>query len=120
MEDEVSSGDRFLGFLAYVGPLVLVPLLASRFGARQHRFVLFHTRQGLYLFSLSLILMSVVLGLFYLFNSVVRVHVLTLVAAVLAVMVSVVYLVATLLLALTTLQRKMWMLPVLGELAGER
>lgn len=120
MDSEVSGGDRFRAFLAYlpvVGILALVfVLLVFR---PQSRFLLFHTRQGLYLFSTALVAMLVLLGLFYVSDKA-QMDLLSRVFAVMVAMVFIAYVVAALLLAGASLQKRMTMLPVLGELAGER
>lgn len=119
MEERASAGERFLSLLAYLGPLVILPVLWRLFARAPRRFVVFHTRQGLYLFSLALVLLAVLAGLFYLFNTVWPVPVLRQVLAVLVVLTFVAYLVATIILAAGTQMGKMTMCPVLGELAGE-
>jgi uncharacterized membrane protein len=116
VDEQVTPADRLLGCLAYLGPLVVVPLLVPK----RHRFLFFHTRQGLYLFATWLVLMIPLLGLFYLFNDVNPVDVLKRVLAVLVALVTIVYAVTSLVLAAATIGQKMLMVPVLGEFAGER
>lgn len=115
MEVEASRGDQFLGFLAYLGPFVLIPMLRPR----KRRFLLFHTRQGLYLFATSLLLLAVVLGIFQLFTMV-QFEFGQKVAAVCGAMVFLVWAAVSLAMALTTLRKRMVMLPIMGEFAGER
>lgn len=43
------NDNKLMGVLAYLGPLFLVPLLASR----NSKYVMFHTEQGIVLFILS-------------------------------------------------------------------
>lgn len=51
MDPDDVSKNRLMAVLAYIGPLVLVPL----FAARDSRFARFHTNQGLILFILGLV-----------------------------------------------------------------
>lgn len=118
MESPGGRGDVFLAALGYVPVLNLVPLARRP----KSRFLLYHTRQGLYLFTVFLLLFVVLAGLFYalvtqgLFNKPVVKQTL----AVLIVLVFGVYVVVDLILIVSVFQKKMVMLPVLGELAGER
>lgn len=118
MEGRLTGWDVALALLAYFPILNLVPLVAPR----RNRFILYHTRQGLYLFSVFLFLLIVFLGLFWIFGTgqVVEVPFLKQLLAVLTVMTLAAYVILVLLMAGSVLQRRMIMLPVLGELAGER
>jgi uncharacterized membrane protein len=120
MEDApVRGSDVFFSLLAYVPVLFLVPLIARR----RSRFVLYHARQGLYAFSVFLVLFVVFAGLFGLTTITLRWdegNVAVKALAVLTVLTVSTYVVTTLWMMVSVLQKKMVMLPVLGEMAGER
>lgn len=107
----------FLSLLAYLPVLNLVPLLKRQ----KARFLLFHSRQGLYLFSVFLVLIVALVAVAYVFLLVLDAP--TIIRTLIALLVVVVvfsYVLLVLLMAISVLQKKMVMLPVLGEMAGER
>lgn len=53
--DYIFDETTIMASLAYLGPLVLVPLLTKR----ENKFVMFHVRQGLVLFGIELVLMFI-------------------------------------------------------------
>lgn len=114
----VGGGDVVLALLAYVPVLFLVPLLSGR----KKRFVEFHTRQGTYLFMIALGLFVLFAALFEVFvvKRVLDVFIVTQTLAVLVVLTFVGYVVVDLWMLVAVARKKMTMLPVLGELAGER
>lgn len=118
-EGPVRGSDVMLALLAYLPVLFLVPLIARR----RSRFVLYHARQGLYVFSVFLVLFVLFAGLFGLFTITLRWdegNVVVKTLAVLTVMTVATYLMTTLWMVFSVAQKKMAMLPVLGEMAGER
>lgn len=120
MEGPVRSGQVVLAALAYVPFLNMVPLLVVRFRRPQPRFVTYHTIQGLYMFSVFVVVITVLLGFFYVFDRVLQVGIVRQVLAVVVVMALAAYVIVTPLMIASVLLRRMVMLPVLGELAGER
>lgn len=116
MEGRVTGSDVFLAFLAYFPVLGLIPL-AKR---RKDRFLLYHARQGLYMFTVFLFL-AIVAGIaLWFFATVLPNQFLAVLFSMTLILVVVGYVVLVILMAGSVLQRRMWMLPVLGELAGER
>ncbi len=112
----VPNGDRVLSALAYLGPLVIVPLLVRR----KARFVRYHTRQGMYLFVVYVVSFLLTLGLLYAFSDqVLDLQVAFNVLAVLFLLELVVYLAGIIYLAVQASRARMPMVPVLGELSGE-
>lgn len=118
MEAPVRRSDVVLALLAYVPLLFLVPLMARR----RSRFLVYHARQGLYLFSVFFVLFVVFATLFHFlvqkkaFDPAFVVQTL----AVLIVMTLLGYVLAVVVMLWTVAQKKMVMLPVLGDLAGEQ
>jgi uncharacterized membrane protein len=109
--------ERTLAVFAYLGPLLLVPLLVRN----KIRYLAYHTRQGIYLFAVFVILMSVSLSLLYVVGP--RQLDLKIVfnfLAVLFLLEALLYVGTTLYLAVQAGRARMPMLPVLGEMAGER
>lgn len=118
-EASLRGGDVFLAMLAYLPLVFLVPLMARR----RSRFVLFHARQGLYAFSVFLVLFVIFAGLFALSTLTLgwtEDHVVVKTLAVLVLLVAASYVVTTLWMLVAVAQKRMPMLPVLGEMAGER
>jgi amino acid transporter len=116
MDTGPTKGEVTLSVFAYVPFLFLIPLAARHKG----RFLLYHTRQGLYLFSVFLVVLIVVLTLFYVFHNVAKVAILDKLFAVLVLVDVAGYVLLAILMAGSVMAKKMVMLPVLGELAGER
>jgi len=120
MEDApVRGSDVWLAFLAYLPVLFLIPLIARR----RSRFVLYHARQGLYVFSVFLVLLVVFTGLFGLATITLKwseSNVVVKALAVLMLLTFATYLLTILWMIVSVAQKKMTMLPVLGEMAGER
>lgn len=112
----VPTGDRVLSVMAYVGPLVIVPLLIRR----KARFVRYHTRQGMYLFVVYVVAFLLTLGLLYVFSDrLLDVTVAFNVLAVLFLLEIVAYVAGILYLAVQASRARMPMVPVIGELSGE-
>jgi uncharacterized membrane protein len=119
MEASVRRSDVVLALLSYLPVLFLVPLLFRR----RSRFVVYHSRQGLYLFTVWLALMLVFVGLFTLFTVALDWEQSNLFVVTLAVLTTLTlagYVLAVIWMEVTVLQKRMVMLPVLGDLAGER
>lgn len=116
MEARVGWGDVVLAWLAYLPVLNLFALVKRR----KSRFLAFHALQGLYLISVLGGLFVVFILLFLLFLNVVKAELGQQVFAVLVVMDTFAYVVALVFLWVTIAQRKLFMVPVLGDLAGER
>ena len=111
-----SGGDRSLGALAYVGPLVIAPLVKRK----KTRFLAFHTRQGLYLFGSAVALVLVTLGVLFLFDQTSgRNSPFFLFFSVVLLLEMVVYGILVIALAIQASRSRMTMLPLLGDLAGE-
>ncbi len=51
MDTKTNDNSQLMGILAYIGPLVIIPLLA----AKDNPFVKFHVKQGLVLFIIEII-----------------------------------------------------------------
>ena len=117
MEGEVRGADVRLAVLSYLPILFLIPLVLHR----RSRFVDFHARQGLYLFSvfLAVLVPLLVLGalFFQVFENVVPYLLQNVTAVVLFLWVAA-YVILSLLMVGSVLTKRMVMLPVLGELAG--
>lgn len=112
----VPTGDRVVSTLAYIGPLVIIPLLMRR----KARFVRYHTRQGMYLFVVYVVAFLLTLGLLYLFSDrLLDVEAAFNVLAVLFLLELVVYVLGIAYLAVQASRARMPMVPVLGELSGE-
>ncbi len=116
MEGPVGRGHLWLAAMAYFPFLNLLPLAARP----KPRFLLFHARQGLYLMSLFFLVAAIFTGGFYLVHFVFQVRYMENVLAVLAVMSVVAYGLIVPLMIISVFMRRMVMLPVLGEMAGER
>ena len=119
MEGDVRGRDVWLAALAYVPLLVIIPL----FVPRKQRFLLYHTRQGLYVFGVFMLLFALTLALAYPILQTKAIQAPTWVGQTLAVMLLfefVAYCATVLWMVASTLRRRMVMLPVLGEFAGER
>ncbi|MBI2077435.1 MAG: hypothetical protein HYT80_03560 [Euryarchaeota archaeon] len=110
------AGERAFSVLAYLGPLVVVPLLKRK----KPRFVFYHTRQGAYFFVLFLaafILTFVPVLLMkdtrfdpsFLFT----------LFSVLLLLELTIYVILSLTLVVQAARGRMPMLPLLGEMAGE-
>jgi uncharacterized membrane protein len=104
-----------MAVLAYLGPLVIVPLLKPD----KDRYLGYHTRQGTYIFILYVVAFLATLGLLYVFRNLWTVEAVFNVLAVVFLMELVVYVVGTIWLAVQASRGRMPMVPVIGELSGE-
>lgn len=112
----VPTSDRVLSALAYVGPLVIVPLLMRR----KARFVRYHTRQAIYVFVVFVVAFLLTLGLLYLFSDrLLDVAAAFNVLAVLFLLEIVAYVLGVVFLVVQASRARMPMVPLLGELSGE-
>ena len=110
-----SASERTLGAVAYVGPLIVVPMLVRK----KSRFLSYHTRQGLYLFGTAASVFLVTIGLLYVFQKVVPTAPVFLFLSVLLLLEFIAYGAVVLALAVSAARGLMPMLPLLGDLAGE-
>jgi hypothetical protein len=110
-----TGSERGLAALAYIGPLILVPLLTRG----KKRFLLYHTRQGLYWFALSILAFLMTLGVLFLLQKAKSGNVF-LIFSVLLLLEVIGYCVISFALAYSAGRGRMPMLPLLGDLAGER
>lgn len=111
-----SGAERTIGALAYVGPFVLVTILRRK----KSRFLLYHARQGLYLFAIAIAFLAITLGLLYVFQRPLKATVVFLILSVVLLLELIVYAITMLGLVIAAARGRMPMLPVLGDLAGER
>lgn len=111
-----TSGQRALAALAYIGPLVVIPVLVRK----KERFLAYHTRQGLYLFAGFVAAFLLTFGLLYLFyDRVLDIRPVFSVLSVILFLELVAYAGVVLYLAVQSGRGQMPMLPLLGDLAGE-
>lgn len=107
---------RVLAGLAYLGPLVLVPL----FVRKKDRFLAYHTRQGLYLFATAATLLVLMLFILYAFwTPALDLPQVFRVLSVIWGLAFLGYVALSLFLAVQSVRGRMTMLPLLGDLAGE-
>lgn len=116
MENRITGADVGLGILAYLPILNLIPLLKRK----KNRFVLFHARQGLYLFNTFIVLFVVLMGVYAAFHWGMPNDFVERLVAVLLLFSVIVYGVLEVLMIGAVVQKRLKMLPVLGEFAGER
>lgn len=120
MEERIPGGQVFLAVCAYVPPLFVIPLIPQLMRRPAARFVVFHTRQGLYLFAVAIVLLFSIGAVFYLARKYLEVALIEQILAVLVVMGAIAYLLIVFAMVLAVLRRRYAMIPVLGEFAGER
>ena len=94
------DNSTLMGVLSYLGPLVIIPLLA----AKNNPFVKFHTKQGLILLSINILLWVVTPMFFWHMWPLVR-------------LVNLALFVLTIIGIVNVVQKKQNMLPVVGSLA---
>ena len=120
MDEPISGGQVLLAACAYVPPLFVIPLIPQLLKRPTARFVLFHTRQGLYLFSVALVLLVFLLALFWVARNQLELELLYKVIAVLVAVWSLVYLGLVIGMVVAVFRRSYAMIPLLGDYAGER
>ena len=69
-KEHPADNTMIMGILAYIGPLVIVPLITSR----DNHFVKFHTKQGLVVFSIIVIgwLFTMVMPMLFIFINIIN------------------------------------------------
>jgi uncharacterized membrane protein len=116
VDEKTTSGERFFALLAYVGPLVVIPLLMRS----RKRFLRYHARQGMYLFGVFVAALILTLALLFLFKGPVAQEFVFLFLSVVLLLEFILYVATSLFLAYRAAQGSMPMIPVLGDMAGEQ
>ena len=100
---------------AYLGPLVVVPLLTRK----KQRFLFYHTRQGAYFFVLFLAMFILTFVPLLLMRGSLEQSFLFRVFSVLLLLELALYVIVSVTMVVQTARGRMPMLPLLGDMAGE-